>query len=223
MAGGSPFPNPTAEEAAELIPHARRRRSAGSLRPGAAKAVPNAAASLSTTNGRGRCCTRSASSAAPRPVPAWTTPWPMPMPLSWCAPYQSAALLPSASTTAALPSWTCTSRTCRSRCCSASFGPVDVAVIEATEITSDGRVYLTTSIGAAPTFLQVAKKVIIELNRHPARGISDMADIVVPRPPPPLSPAAFASARPTPASIPEGDRHRRNEPGRRAGRLRPAR
>src|SRR5512139_1658872 len=39
------------------------------------------------------------------------------------------------------------------------FGPVDFAVIEATEITPDGRVYLTTSIGASPTYLKCADRV----------------------------------------------------------------
>ena len=46
------------------------------------------------------------------------------------------------------------------------FGKINLAVIEATEITPDGRVYLTTSIGASPTFLQYADKVIIEFNRR---------------------------------------------------------
>ncbi len=44
------------------------------------------------------------------------------------------------------------------------FGKIDFAVVEATEITPDGRVYLTTSIGASPTFLQHAEQVIIEIN-----------------------------------------------------------
>jgi succinate CoA transferase len=64
------------------------------------------------------------------------------------------------------------------------FGKVDVAVIEATEVTPDGRVYLTTSIGASPTFLQVADKVIFEVNRRQSRRMSDMADITIPKPPP---------------------------------------
>ncbi|MGE0757993.1 MAG: succinate CoA transferase [Pirellulaceae bacterium] len=64
------------------------------------------------------------------------------------------------------------------------FGKIDFAVIEATDITSDGRVYLSTSIGASPTFLQAAEKVIIELNRAQPRRISEMADIVIPKPPP---------------------------------------
>ena len=64
------------------------------------------------------------------------------------------------------------------------LGKIDVAVVEAAEVTSDGRVFLTTSIGASPTFLQAAEKVIIEVNRHQSIRISEMADIMTPKPPP---------------------------------------
>ncbi len=64
------------------------------------------------------------------------------------------------------------------------FGKIDFAVIEASRVTSDGRVFLTTSVGASPTFLQAADKVIIELNRNASTKISEMADIVIPKPPP---------------------------------------
>jgi propionyl-CoA:succinyl-CoA transferase len=64
------------------------------------------------------------------------------------------------------------------------FGRIDVAVVEATEITSDGRVFLTTSIGASPTYLRYAEKVIIEINRHQSARLREMADIVVMPPPP---------------------------------------
>jgi succinate CoA transferase len=64
------------------------------------------------------------------------------------------------------------------------FGRIDVAVVEATEITSDGRVFLTTSIGASPTYLRYAEKIIIEINRHQSPRLREMADIVVmPTPP----------------------------------------
>src|SRR5436190_6139360 len=43
------------------------------------------------------------------------------------------------------------------------LGRLDVAIVEATDITHDGRVYLTTGIGNSPTFLQKAERVIIEL------------------------------------------------------------
>ena len=64
------------------------------------------------------------------------------------------------------------------------FGRINLAVVEATEITADGRVYLTTSIGASPTYLKYDEKVIVELNRHQSPRLSEMADILVVPPPP---------------------------------------
>ncbi len=64
------------------------------------------------------------------------------------------------------------------------LGKVNVAVIEASEVTADGRVYLTTSIGASPTFLRCADKVIIEVNRHHSPRLREMADIRIMPPPP---------------------------------------
>jgi propionyl-CoA:succinyl-CoA transferase len=64
------------------------------------------------------------------------------------------------------------------------LGEIDLAVVEATEITPDGRVYLSTSIGASPTYLKYAKRVVIELNRHQSPRLSEMADILVMPPPP---------------------------------------
>ena len=64
------------------------------------------------------------------------------------------------------------------------FGEIDLAVVEATDVTSDGRVYLTTSIGASPTFLQCARQVIIEINRRQSPRLSEMADIIIMPPPP---------------------------------------
>ncbi|MBI1290519.1 succinate CoA transferase [bacterium] len=68
------------------------------------------------------------------------------------------------------------------------FGDIDVAVIEASEVTADGRVYLSTSVGASPTFLQLAKKIIIEVNGTLHPRLRDMADIAVLPPPPHRSP-----------------------------------
>ncbi len=64
------------------------------------------------------------------------------------------------------------------------FGPIRMAVVEATEITNDGRVYLTTSIGASPTYLRYADKVIIEINRNHSQRLREFADIIrMPHPP----------------------------------------
>jgi propionyl-CoA:succinyl-CoA transferase len=68
------------------------------------------------------------------------------------------------------------------------FGKIDVAVVEATEITADGRVYLSTSIGASPTYLRYADKVIIEINVRQSQRLREMADIYVMPPPPHRNP-----------------------------------
>ena len=68
------------------------------------------------------------------------------------------------------------------------FGEVDVAVVEATEITRDGRVFLTASIGASPTWLACAKKVIIEINQYHSHRLSEFADILMIPPPPRRNP-----------------------------------
>ena len=64
------------------------------------------------------------------------------------------------------------------------FGRVNFTVVEATEITSDGRVYLSTSIGASPTYLRYADKVIVEINQRQSPRLREMADIFVMPPPP---------------------------------------
>lgn len=71
------------------------------------------------------------------------------------------------------------------------FGTVDFAVVEATEITPDGRVYLTTSIGASPTYLKYADRVIIELNKGHSMRLREMADIVILPPPPHRNPISI--------------------------------
>ena len=61
---------------------------------------------------------------------------------------------------------------------------IDFAVIEAVDVSFDGRVYLSTSGGVSPSALRHADKVIIELNRFHSTRLSEMHDVrVLPRPP----------------------------------------
>lgn len=64
------------------------------------------------------------------------------------------------------------------------FGEIDVAIIEASGITSDGRIWLTSGIGNAPTWLLRAKKVIIELNHYHSPRVAELADLIIPNSPP---------------------------------------
>lgn len=58
-----------------------------------------------------------------------------------------------------------------------NFGKVDVAIVEAHAITSEGHIVPTTSVGISPTLVKVADKLIVELNStHPLEleGIHDI-------------------------------------------------
>lgn len=60
------------------------------------------------------------------------------------------------------------------------YGAVDVAVIEASDVTEDGKIVPTCGVGITPTIVQMAKIVIVELNRwHPKelRGIHDLMEL----------------------------------------------
>lgn len=57
------------------------------------------------------------------------------------------------------------------------FGPMAWAVVEACEVTEDGEIVLTSSVGNSLTFCHQADRIIVELNRrHPAalRGFHDL-------------------------------------------------
>jgi acetyl-CoA hydrolase len=57
------------------------------------------------------------------------------------------------------------------------LGPMDWAIVEVCDVQPTGEVTLTSSVGASPTFLHQAKRVILEWNsRHPAalRGFHDL-------------------------------------------------
>ena len=64
------------------------------------------------------------------------------------------------------------------------LGSVDVAVIEACDITEDGEITLTSGVGNTPTFARLAKKVIIELNSYHPKALKGLHDIYEPADPP---------------------------------------
>jgi acetyl-CoA hydrolase len=64
-----------------------------------------------------------------------------------------------------------------------ALGPVNWTVIEAADLTADGRVVLTSGVGAAPTFARCGEKILVEINRrHPASlcGIHDIYEPIDP-------------------------------------------
>jgi succinate CoA transferase len=184
MLDRSPFAALSAEEAAELIPHGALVAFSGFTAAGAAKAVPAALAARARRLHDAkrpfqvRVLTGASTGASIDDALAEADA------VRWRAPYQSSAPLRKRINDGRVAFVDMHLSHVPQSVLFGFFGPIDVAVIEATEVTADGRVYLTASVGASPTFLQAAGKVIVEVNRHPPRRVSDLADVVVPKPPP---------------------------------------
>ncbi len=64
------------------------------------------------------------------------------------------------------------------------MGNLSWAVVEAADITPDGGIVLTTSVGASPTFLKQADRVLIELNRAHPKELNGIHDLYEPLDPP---------------------------------------
>ena len=59
------------------------------------------------------------------------------------------------------------------------LGKIDVTIIEASDITPEGELILSTSVGISPTLACVADKVIVELNAEHTGKLTGMHDIFV--------------------------------------------
>jgi len=60
------------------------------------------------------------------------------------------------------------------------FPSIDVAIVEACDVTSDGRIYLTNSSGMSGTYLALAKDIYIELNEAHPLEMKGLHDIFLP-------------------------------------------
>ena len=65
-----------------------------------------------------------------------------------------------------------------------TYGPMNVAIIEAQSISDEGEIILSTGTGNAPTWTQLADKIIVEINDQLPAEIRGMHDIYVPLDPP---------------------------------------
>ena len=64
------------------------------------------------------------------------------------------------------------------------MGKVNVAIIEACEVTDDGKIYLTAAGGIAPTVCRLADQIIVELNAAHSKAAIGLHDVYEPLDPP---------------------------------------
>ncbi len=172
-----PFPVLTPEEAAALISHGSTIGFSGFTAAGAAKAIPLALARRAE-----------AEHAAGRPFqvgvltgastgPSLDGALARARAIRFRTPYQSDPLL-RAQINAGEVSFVDMHLSVLPQMVRYGFlGPVHWAVVEAAEVTGGGGVLLTGSVGASPTYLRMAERVLIEVNaRHPAilLGLHDL-------------------------------------------------
>ena len=162
MSSGDLFAKLSADEDVLICPGAMVAFS-GFTPAGAAKAVPLALAKHARELHHSGLPFQIRILTGPRQAAAWTTHWLRPMRSVGGRLTNRHPPCESGSTTAESPLSTCICPHVPQSVLFGFFGKIDFAVIEASHVTPDGRVYLTNSIGASPTFLQAADKVIIEL------------------------------------------------------------
>jgi succinate CoA transferase len=74
------------------------------------------------------------------------------------------------------------------------LGDVDWAIVEAADVSVDGKILLTTSVGAAPTFLSKAKRILVEINERHPKQLLGFHDIYEPESPPHRRPIPICNA-----------------------------
>ena len=178
------FPDLTPEEAAAQIPHGATVAFSGFTNSGAAKLIPRAiAARAQDLHQRGepykiRVLTGASSSESiDEPLAAAEA-------IAWRAPYQSASSLRKQINNEEVDYVDMHLSQLSQTMLAGFHGKLNFAVVEATEVTPDGRVYLTTSVGATPAYLKYADYVLIEINHFHSKRLREMADILILPPPP---------------------------------------
>jgi succinate CoA transferase len=65
-----------------------------------------------------------------------------------------------------------------------TYGKLDVAIIEAADLSANGEILLTAGVGSTPTFARLASKIIVEINDMQPKTLLGMHDLFEPVDPP---------------------------------------
>lgn len=180
----SPFPLLTPDEAAALIDHGVTIGFSGFTPAGAAKVVPRALAARARSEHLAGRPFKVAVVTGASTGDALDGELARADAISWRTPYQSNKHLRESINAGRTHFFDMHLSHLPQQVRCGFLGPIDWAVVEACDLTADGKVVLTTSVGASPTFLQTAKRIIIELNRFHSPSLAGFHDIYQPADPP---------------------------------------
>ena len=179
MAGYKKFPLRSAEEAAELIPHGATLGIGGFTPPGPPVAVPRALAERATRLHEDGVPFQVRIISGAEAGPSVDHDLAAADAISFRTPYQAEKVMRKAINEGKVEYLDIHLSHLSQQIASGIFGPIHFAIIEASDITEDGRVFFTSAIGNGPTLLHQAEKVIVELNRHHPRRVGEFSDILM--------------------------------------------
>ena len=179
MAGHKKFPLRSAEEAAELIPHGATLGIGGFTPPGPPVAVPRALAERARRLHQNDVPFQVRIISGAEAGPGVDHDLAAADAISFRTPFQAEKVMQKAINEGKVEYLDVHLSHLSQQIANGIFGAIDFAIIEASDITEDGRVFFTSAIGDAPTLLQYADKVILEPNRHHPRRVGEFSDILM--------------------------------------------
>jgi propionyl-CoA:succinyl-CoA transferase len=181
---GLPYPILTAEEAAAMIQHGETIGFSGFTAAGACKAVPRAlAAKAQLEHQAGRDFKVGVLTGAST-GPSLDGALAQAEAISFRTPYQSDPFLRSQINMGRVRFVDMHLSVLPQVVRYGFLGPIHWAVVEAADITRGGGIVLTNSVGATPTYLHEASRILIEWNARHSPSLLGMHDIFEPRDPP---------------------------------------
>ncbi len=180
----SPFPILTAEEAAALIQHGQTLGVSGFTPAGAAKVVPRALAARARAEHEAGRPFKVAIVSGASTGDSLDGELARADAISWRTPYQSNKSLRESINAGRIRFFDMHLSHLPQQVRSGFLGKFDWAIVEACDVTPQGEIVLSTSVGASPTFLHTAEKIIIEVNRFHSPNLRGFHDIYEPLDPP---------------------------------------
>ncbi len=179
-----PFPTLTAEEAASLIQHGSTIGFSGFTPAGAAKAIPRALAVKARAEHEAGREFKVGVLTGASTGPSLDGALAEAEAISFRTPYQSNATLRKQINSGQVKFFDMHLSLLPQVVRYGFLGPIHWAVVEAADVTPGGGIVLTTSVGAANTYLRLADKILIELNAMQPASMLGMHDIFEPADPP---------------------------------------